>query len=162
MKIMRSTRLKQIQDSVNTYSTIMNTIPPSNYKLVIIEDSFSDFSDFFYYIRFRVDELYIYKNIIDLIFQIKEKKNITQIELFNKKFDISYYDPSEEDKNFPGNSYQNNYAYKITNLIESFHLLIKGANSKQVEYKEWPPRPPRGGIKISKNQDLSSLLVRII
>lgn len=143
MKIMRSTRLKQFNknlrnaDSVETYSTIMNTIPPSNYKLVIKEDSFSDYNIYDdKYIRFVFDELYIYKDIID--FSNKEK-NITQIELFNQKFDISYYTPTEEDMNTIGNFYQTNYAYKITNDDdESFESFIKNTNSKQVEYEEPP------------------------
>ena len=86
------------------------------------------------------DELYIYNDIID--FSNKEK-NIKQIELFNQKFDISYYTPTEEDMNTPGNFYQNNYAYKITNdeYFESFiKNFIKNTNSKQVEYEEQPFR----------------------
>jgi hypothetical protein len=160
MKIMRSTRLKQFNKnlrnagSAEPHSTIMNTIPPSNYKLVIKEDSFSDYNYDDKYISFGFDELYIHKYNIDLS---DKEKNVKQIELFNQKFDISYYTPTKEDMNIPGNFYQYHYVYKITK-DESFESFIKNTNSKQVEYEE---QPFQGNIYISKKQDLSSLLVRI-
>ena len=129
------------------------------YKVVIKEDNsikYEDLNDG-YYIMYLYDQLYIFKNIIDFS---NNQEKITQIEIFNQKFDISYYTPTEEEMMMSGAFYNAYYAYDI-NDKDSFGTFMKEkANDNQVVafFRDKRDELPYGGYVYFSNNQAQTLL----
>ena len=103
------------------------------------------------------DQLYIFKNIIDFS---NNQEKITQIEIFNQKFDISYYTPTEEEMMMSGAFYNAYYAYDI-NDKDSFGTFMKEkANDNQVVafFRDKRDELPYGGYVYFSNNQAQTLL----